>query len=148
MTNLFKRVTTTWLPAVFGMLMCSSCLAAQTCSTESLKGAYGFSVKGTNVVANVQFAITGRFESDGEGHFAGAGSESVSGSVFHTAFQGTYEINADCTGSAILQFSNNVAAHLEFVLVDDAAEILIIDTDQGTIETGVAKKQFRHLRAG
>ncbi len=122
---------------------CSAYAVAQEeCSNRSLKGGYGFSVTGTNVELNVQFAITGRFLADGEGHFTGKATQSVAGNVDHTTFQGAYVVNSDCSGTALFQFQSGVNATLDFVLVRHGTEIYIMDADNGTIETGSAKKQF------
>jgi hypothetical protein len=122
---------------------CTTYAAAQDeCSNKSLKGGYGFNVSGTNVGLNVQFAITGRFLPDGNGHFTGKATQSVAGHVDHTTFDGTYTVNSDCSGTAVFQFQSGIKATLDFILVKNATEIYIIDADNGTIETGSAKKQF------
>jgi len=119
--------------------------AQNPCSTESVEGAYGFTVSGTNITANVQFAVTGRFLADGKGHFNGTGTEAVGPNTGHTTFKGTYKVQPDCTGSATFIFANGVTAVLDFVLVEDGDEIFIIDADPGAVETGTAKRQsFRH----
>jgi hypothetical protein len=115
--------------------------AAQGCSSKSLEGGYGFTVTGTNTALSLQFAISGRFVADGNGNFSGKATESVGGSVSQTPFTGRYEIQADCTGNALFQFSSGITSLLSFVLVDNGAEIYIMDQDDGTIETGTAKKQ-------
>jgi hypothetical protein len=121
---------------------CVSYAAAQDqCSSQTLKGGYGFSVTGTNTELNVQFAIMGRFLADGAGHFTGKATQSVAGHVDHTTFQGAYIVNADCSGTALFQFQSGVSATLDFVLAKEGTEVYIMDADNGTIETGTAKKQ-------
>ena len=138
-------LTSRALPAmwILGLLLITSLPSgAQTaCSTESVEGAYGFTVSGTNITANVQFAVTGRFLTDGKGHFTGTGTEAAGANTGHTTFKGTYKVQPDCTGSATFLFANGVTAVLDFVLVDDGDEIFIIDADPGAVETGTAKKQ-------
>jgi hypothetical protein len=114
------------------------------CSTKILHGSYGFTLSGTNTVANVQFAITGKFVADGNGHFAGAALQSVSGKIEKAPFTGTYTLSGDCLGAAEFVFGSGVKANVAFIPVDDGNEILIMDGDQGTVETGIAKKIFRH----
>lgn len=129
--------------SVLCLLLCAGSLRAQSqCSNTNLVGAYGFAVRGTNAAANLQFAITGRFVADGNGHFEGSGTQTVSGNLFKTSFQGGYHINSDCTGSATLTFTNGPSSNLDFVLVNDGKEVLLIVSDPGTVETGTAKKQF------
>lgn len=120
----------------------TTCLHAQACSNDTLRGGFGFKVTGTNTVRNVLFAITGRFEADGKGSITGVQVESVGGTVFATPFTATYTVNSDCTGNSAFTFPNGLVVHLFFVLVDNGNEAIIIDIGQGTVETGTAKKQF------
>lgn len=121
----------------------TTCLQAQdACSDRSLHGGYGFKVTGTNVALNVDFATTGRFEADGAGGITGVQIESVGGTVLTTQFIATYRVNPDCTGSATFRFPNGLEANLSFVLVDNGNEAIIMVSDQGTVESGSAKKQF------
>ena len=96
----------------------------------------------------VLFAINGSFLADGQGTFYGTANESVGGQiVFQAAFKGTYTMRPNCTGTALFAFPNDQFANLEFVLVDDGNEMMILDTDKGTVEFGTAKKQFPRLPA-
>ncbi|MGC2698035.1 MAG: hypothetical protein WA738_19790 [Candidatus Angelobacter sp.] len=113
------------------------------CSNADLGGDYGFTFHGTNLELKVSFIIIGRFEADGKGIFKGTESESVNGKTARGPFTGTYAINPDCTGSAILRFEkSNVEAKLDFVLVEDGNEVLILDVGGGNVESGEAKRQF------
>lgn len=114
------------------------------CSAKSLHGSYGFTLSGTNTLANIQFAITGKFVADGNGHFIGAALQSAGGKIEKVPFTGTYTLGGDCLGGAEFVFGSGVRANLAFIPVDDGNEILIMDGDQGTIETGIAKKMFHH----
>ena len=116
----------------------------EDCSNESLEGAFGFIVSGTNVAANVSFAISGRFVADGQGSFTGTASESTAGNIAqHYPITGSYTVAADCTGSAEFLFPSGASAHLTFALVSDGNEIIILDVDTGSVEYGSAKKQFQ-----
>lgn len=126
---------------------CSSYVSAQgTCSDSHILSGYGFSIAGTNIEQHLQYALTGTFEADGRGHFTGNGMQSISGDVSRAVFTGTYHVNADCSGSATFTFEKGATASLYFALVNDGSEIFIIDSDQGTLETGSAKKQFLSRR--
>lgn len=115
------------------------------CSNKSLKGSFGFRITGTNGAVG-PFAFVGHFVADGEGNITGAGTEAILPVVGRNQpFAATYTVNADCTGSAVLTFTSpdaHSSARLDFVLVDDGKEIMLIDTDRGTVESGVARKQF------
>ena len=117
---------------------------APVCSNHSLKGAFGFQITGTNNFFG-PFAFSGRFAADGNGNItSGTGTESVAGDVVSgVPFIGTYTINADCTGKAVITFvrsDNQQQAGLNFTLVDDGHGILFMSSDQQTIETGTAQK--------
>lgn len=116
--------------------------AQDDCSVHSLQGAFGFRVTGINTALQAQFAVTGRFVADGEGSVTGIQLESVNGFQQPTTFHATYQVNPDCTGISVFTFQNGIVAHLFFVLVDDGNEVIIMDADLGTVETGTAKKQF------
>ena len=119
---------------------------APACSNHSLKGAFGFQIAGTNNFFG-PFAFSGRFAADGNGNItSGSGTESIAGDVVSgVPFIGTYTINADCTGKAIITFvrsDNQQQAGLDFTLVDDGHGIIFMSSDQQTIETGTAQKIF------
>jgi hypothetical protein len=117
----------------------------QRCSNHDFNGAFGFNLKGTNFGIGL-YAIVGRMSSDGDGHFTGAGAQSVNGTIAQSTFTGTYVVNADCTGTAQLTFdTSGLQDTLSFVLVNDGDELLFLDIGGGTVETGSAKKQF-HAR--
>lgn len=136
-----------WIRFVVFLLMANVAAVAHAqdnCSAQTLNGPFGFHVSGTNIVRQVGFAIVGRFEANGNGKFTGSGTESTGGKVGKISFSGTYTVNADCTGSAVFTFENGAVAHLDFVLVDGGSEALIIDSDDGTIESGAVKRISRH----
>lgn len=112
------------------------------CSDASLNGGFGFSVAGNNLTLGVAFAISGRFTADGQGHFTGNATENVAGTVSRTPFEGSYQTNKDCTGSAKFFFPGGVESSMDFVLVDNTNQLIITVTDQGTMESGTAQKQF------
>jgi len=116
------------------------------CSNASLKGSFGFTISGTNNFFG-PFAFSGRFASDGRGNItSGSGTESVAGDVVSgVPFIGTYTINADCTGKAVITFvrsDNQQQAGLDFTIVNNGKGIMFMSSDQQTIETGTAQKIF------
>jgi hypothetical protein len=114
--------------------------AHPTCSDSSLNGSFAFTLTGTNFGAGVSFALVGRFTADGSGLFSGTGTESVSGTIGHVAFKGSYKVDPDCSGSATLTFQGGGNALLDFVIADDGKQVQLIDADEGTLETGFARK--------
>lgn len=114
--------------------------AAADCTNQSLQGAYGFSLNGTNFNFGVPWAIVGRFDSDGNGAITGTGTQSTKGDVSRSKFTGTYQVEADCSGVATFTFGAGARAVLQFVVVDSGKRVEMIVTDQGTLETGYATK--------
>jgi hypothetical protein len=111
------------------------------CTNRDLSGSFGFSIKGTNVALQVQYILVGQFTADGKGMFSGMGRQSVGGQATSAEYSGTYKVNPDCTGTAKFQFSGGTMANLYFVLVGDRSEVIILDSDSGTLESGYAKKE-------
>lgn len=146
MNRTVRKLSKWMIVLVLATMGTISAYAQEDCSNKNLNGAFGFLVAGTNVDANVLFAISGRFVSDGNGSFTGTGNQSVAGRVIEQfPFTGHYVVAPDCTGAAVFSFPGGLAARLDFVLVDNGNEIIILDADQGTVEYGRAKKQFtRH----
>ena len=89
-------------------------------------------------------ASTGRFVPDGTGSLAGSETFSADGNIVHRNYTGTYTVNADCTGSMVWQVtqgSSTATIHADFVAVNNAKEINVIETDADVIFNGAFKKQ-------
>ena len=112
------------------------------CTNQSLQGEFGFTITGNNAAVG-PFAIVGRFEADGQGNVVGVGTEAFFPVIGRQNFSATYTVNPECTGRAVLTFTDSgQVTHLDFILVDDGREVLLIVTDRGVVESGSAKKQF------
>ena len=122
------------------------------CSNASLRGSFGFSATGTLLGLPAPFAgpfgEIGRQTFDGHGNVDGTATLSANGNIVKGVnWQGTYEVNPDCTGSMtifILPFGST--ADLDFVIDDDGAELRAIVTGAGSVETRDYKKQFSRDR--
>jgi hypothetical protein len=79
---------------------------ARTCSLADSAGNYGFTLTGVVVVSTgpVPIAAVGRAALDATGNVSGTESRSVGGGFADETFTGTYTVNADCTGTATLNF--------------------------------------------
>jgi len=120
------------------------------CSLATLRGSFGYSSTGTLLDSYVPapfagpFAEVGRQTFDGKGNTNATATISSNGNIQQQAtIQGTYKVNADCTGSMtlyIVQFQSTV--HADFVIDRDGAQIRAIGTDAGVIESRVYRKQF------
>jgi len=79
---------------------------AQQCSAERSAGYYAFTLTGVVILPTGPVPIaavgTATFESNGKG--SGTEARSVGGDFAEETFTGTYTIEANCTGTATLQF--------------------------------------------
>jgi hypothetical protein len=114
--------------------------AGATCSDATLNGDFGLSLAGHNIVSSVLFAFVGTLSADGSGSFTGTGLSSRSGHMSRLTFTGKYSVKPDCIGTASLSFRPGLVIVLEFVLVDDGREALVLVADTGTVEYGTIKR--------
>lgn len=102
---------------------------AGSCSNASLKGKYGQSISGAilpgggtvlpqNGIAMTQFDGNGTFTQ--EDFVVINGSPQSSG--FETGETGTYKINADCTGTATINYPNGSWIDLALIVVNQGHE--------------------------
>src|SRR5438128_16329 len=78
------------------------------------------------------------------------GSDTVSkdGTIGHRTLTGTFTVNANCSGSAKLQFSDGSATSMDLVLGNGGQAINFIDTDNNVIVTGTATAQYAFCGTG
>jgi hypothetical protein len=123
------------------------------CSNATLQGSFGYTSTGTLLPSYVPppfagpFAEVGRQTFDGKGNTEATATLSANGNIQQVTIQGTYTVNADCTGSMTLSVAPlSATVHADVVIDDDGAELRAIGTDSGVIESRVYKKQFRGNR--
>lgn len=141
---MIKRQAKAWAVVTAVMLWISApdamASSGASCSEATIEGPYGFSITGTNYASDVSWALVGQFSGDGAGVFNGSGTQSVKGRISRVTFTGKYEVKADCSGQAMMSFVGGPSAAIDFVIVADGQEIHLIVADQGTLETGTAKR--------
>jgi hypothetical protein len=141
-----KNIVKMFLATALAVLPLNANLHAATlkkCDSKSLSGGYGFSLTGLNLKLNLPYAIVGRFVSDGAGALTGTSTQTVGGKIYTNTFTATYDVSENCDGSAKLEFNGGAKAQLAFVIVSDGSEAMMLVKDPGTVEWGLAKKQFR-----
>ena len=122
--------------------------ADNTCSAQTLNGAYTYTLRGGYIGDQYgdvfDFAAAGRLVADGNGGFSGAETVSQGESISRAnKFTGTYTVNDDCTGTMIFRNSQgNLLANMDIVITNNAKEIELIETDNGTDIAGRAQQQF------
>jgi hypothetical protein len=101
------------------------------CSNRTLSGEYGCSVQGfllniPGLPPEATFVGVTTSTFDGKGNLTGTEHVVVDGSSFNPGFDtnsGTYSVNPDCTGTALVNTPNSpVPLNLYFVIVDDGKE--------------------------
>jgi len=74
---------------------------AHECTVSNAAGRYGYTSSGTIVNPAVgPFTAVGHTTLTESGTFSGAQTTSIAGNVVEETIQGTFSVNADCTGSA------------------------------------------------
>ena len=123
------------------------------CSVATLRGSFGFTFTGT---ANTpggpsQRGGVGRFVFDGLGNLVGTVTANTDGAVLRRTLVGTYVVEADCTGSFAITFTDALDGHATFdvVIDDDGREYRTISTPppgaaNPTTLTSIGRKQFSH----
>jgi hypothetical protein len=78
------------------------------CSLATAAGKYGFTLTGTVLLPTgpVPAAAVGRAILDADGNASGTEARNVGGGYADETFTGTFTVNPDCTGAAMLKFSD------------------------------------------
>lgn len=119
---------------------------AQSCTNSILNGDYGFTVTGQILQGPMAGPVTGVALT----HFDGAGNLTQKDFVVHnggapaaflTGETGTYNVEPDCTGTAVINFPNGAPAiHLTFVVTRLGTEIHTVVSNPGTNITSIGIK--------
>jgi len=154
-----KRTVITLAIVSCALLASASTAIAQEddhrCNNGLIEGSYGFSVQGTKLAGlglvglQVGVAMT---HFDGQGGLSQIDTVTIDGKVAadftHPPANGTYTVNADCTGSFTLIFTDGrPPVTTAFVVVEGGREIDTVVTSaggaQGILATGsVGKRRF------
>jgi hypothetical protein len=125
-------------------------LHAQTCSDQSLKGSFGYTVTGTitknsgPLVAG-PFVAVGRIVFDGKGNVSTVRAFNDNGtSLTNDAGTGTYTLNSDCTGTFNITVgppTEELVLTLSIVL-DDTYQLRGVVTTTNVVLAFEGRKQF------
>jgi hypothetical protein len=114
--------------------------AAASCTNASLSGNFGYSAQGNITKQAVASPYIGPSAEVGTASFSGTGivtetaTLSANGYFFSITGEGTYDLNANCTGTMVLNISPlGTTAHLNIVVDHGLLEMRAIDTDAGFI---------------
>jgi hypothetical protein len=79
----------------------------------------------------------GQLVLNGAGKLTGTASISQDGSIASgVALTGTYQINSNCTGSAVITPTGRPAMNAHLLVVNGGQELMVIETDATTVITG------------
>ena len=115
--------------------------AQDACTTASCQGAFGYTFTGLTGFNALAFAAVGRLLADGQGNVSGVETDSSNGEIFQRSYTGTYQVNADCTGSEVSVDNFGKTVKCNFVIVSGGAEIRVIETDRNTAIVGCLRQQ-------
>jgi len=126
------------------------------CGNDSLTGTFGLAASGVSTAAATPggtpvatpFNLFGRINADGTG-FLVQDSVGLASPLTQRRFTGTYVVNADCTGTAILVGPDTKSRKIDFVIVspggpnpNNATQALVFSfTDSGVVGSGLAQQQ-------
>jgi hypothetical protein len=119
---------------VCGLLASGASAMAQSneghCSNRTLFGDYGYASEGVLLPApgvSLQFRSVGMTHFDGKGNLTWVEHTVVNGTSLGagwTAASGTYTVNSDCTGTAVVNTPNSpVPLNLAFMVVREGKEM-------------------------
>jgi hypothetical protein len=115
---------------------------SQSCTNANITGPYGYTISGL-VFSNggfVPVAESGSVTADGKGNLTGSGTFSQGGQIQSQAFNGTYTVNSDCTGTVTTTDSTG-PSHFTIVAVNNGQQILFIESDPMFAVSGSANQQ-------
>lgn len=112
--------------------------AQATCSNATLNGVYGILSTGLNGALLPASSIS-RIVLDGAGNATGTKIKSNDGTIVSYTMTGTYQINSNCTGTAVLnQSGGGGTLHLNLVLNNANKGAFLIQTDANHVESSIA----------
>jgi hypothetical protein len=117
----------------------------EPCSVGSLNGSFGVTTTGFIVAFGPigPVADVGVIAFDGSGGVSQTTTVSLNGAIVpNRTSSGSYVVNSDCTGSLSLQLPPPAgASNSSFVIVDHGKELRLINTGNGRVLAGNAKRQ-------
>jgi len=121
-----------------------------TCTNAGVEGSFGFETTGV-IVAGAPgtrpVAFIGELElsvnTSGEGVISGNVASSEDGTFLTFADEpvtGSYSIDSNCRGTATIVAKERSVMHFRLVVVDGGKEMLVVQTDGGTVVSGALQR--------
>ena len=132
-------------------------LYAATCSNASLKGAYGYSTQGFNEATPdisragfAPYAQAGLIVYDGHGNFSSGTftyiTITAAGGTFSGTFTGTYNVNPDCSGTAVVVVDGDGGIFAFALVVLSPQQHTWISTDQPAESGFISVYSFQKIK--
>jgi len=110
-----------------------------TCGLTGKKQSFAANVSGTTLSLTA-LAYVGQVILDGKGNVSGSGTFNNNGTLATGALTGTYTESSNCTGTMQVTPAGGETSNLSFVVVNGGKELLVIQTDSGSIVSGNAQQ--------
>jgi hypothetical protein len=121
-------------------------------SDASLGGGYSVALTGETLgTGSIKFAEVDAITFDGVGRLSGHGTMNDGGSICASTVTGTYNVNADGSGSAMFLQTPDAASaaagcitinfQLALAISDAGAEVHFIEVSSSEVASGVARRQ-------
>jgi hypothetical protein len=110
-----------------------------TCALSGEAQRLGVNIVGTIPGSSVNKAIIGQLELNGKGQVTGTVSINMNYSNTVKTVTGTYTEASNCTGKVQITPAGLAALHFNAVFVNGGKELLLIETDSGTVIGGTAQ---------
>jgi hypothetical protein len=116
---------------------------APSCNNGTILGSYGYRLEGS--LPGVPHLTVGGLVNNSLGSgFSGVitGTDSVSfyGQLVPREYEGTYQLNNNCTGTGVYTDNIGNTIHYTFVVIDGGAEMYLQATDPGSAVSGWARR--------
>jgi hypothetical protein len=121
---------------IFAGLIAAVPSQAATCSNASINGVFGVLSSGFNGSGQPASSVD-RVVVDGAGNLTGSSTKSIDGTIVTFTFNGTYQINKDCTGNATFNNQDGSTKHANIYLNNGKKGAFMIQTDDRHIESSV-----------
>jgi hypothetical protein len=112
---------------------------SDTCALTGKTQKLAANIVGTIPGASVNVAIIGQLMLNGKGKVTGTVSINGNYSNSVETVTGTYTEASDCTGTLQITPKGSSALHFNTVFVNSGAELLLVETDSGTVIGGTAQ---------
>jgi len=110
-----------------------------TCGLTGKKQPLATNFIATSFPSDLPVATVGLVTLDGKGGLSGTETESNNGVISTFSVTGAYTENANCTGTAQITPSGGSATNFNTVVVNGGKELLLLETDSGTLAGGNAQ---------